>query len=312
MSETHHQVIQVLTENDQITLQVHLWPVNDANGWVHIIHGMSEHGWRYDHVAKELNNVGFNVSADDHRGHGLTGKGINSLGHVANQNGWHKMVSDQAEIVTHLQQRWPQPLTILGHSMGSFLATRVVQRYAKKFSKQLQGLVLSGSNYSPPWLFRIGSVIASFERWRQGPLGKSKLLEQLSFGRFNNNFKPVRTPKDWISSDPAVVDAYIADPLAGQGISNQFWFDFLNGLAELSEPDAMAQINNDLPIYLFAGDKDPVGKQGKGVIALQKALQRAGSKQVDCCLYPSGRHEMFNEPNKQQVISDLLVWLSKR
>jgi len=107
------------------------------------------------------------------------------------------------------------------------------------------------------------------------------------------------------------VDAYIADPLAGHGISNQFWYDFLLGLAELSEPESMSQINNNLPIYLFSGDKDPVGKQGRGVIALQKALQRAGSKQVDCCLYPNGRHEMLNELNKQQVIQDLLVWLQK-
>jgi alpha-beta hydrolase superfamily lysophospholipase len=156
------------------------------------------------------------------------------------------------------------------------------------------------------------SVIASFERWRQGPLVHSALLEQLSSGSFNNTFKPTRTAKDWISSDAAVVDAYIADPLAGHGISNQFWFDFLHGLADLSEPEAMAQIDPQLPIYLFSGEKDPVGKQGKGVIALQKALQRAGSKQVACKLYSNGRHEMINEPNKEQVIADLLAWLQKQ
>ena len=311
MPKSPHQVIQIKSSDDQITLQVHLWPVASAKGWVHIMQGMSEHGGRYDHVAQKLNDAGFNVSADDHRGHGLTGKGTDSLGHLANHNGWDKMVSDQAEIIAYLQLQWSQPLTILGHSMGSFLATSVVQRYTKRFTHQLQGLVLSGSNYSPPWLFRIAAVIASFEIWRQGPLAQSKLLHQLSFGSFNNNFKPVRTPKDWISSDPVVVDAYIADPLAGHGISNQFWFDFLNGLTQLSEPESMAQIDNELPIYLFAGDKDPVGKQGKGVIALQKALQRAGSKQVECCLYADGRHEMVNEPNKQKVISDLLVWLNK-
>ena len=311
MSNIKYQIIQLESLEDGVTLHVHLWPVKEAIGWVHIMHGMSEHGGRYDYFAKALNSAGFNVSADDHRGHGLTGKGLDTLGHLANHNGWNKLVSDQAEIITHLQQQWTQPLTILGHSMGSFLATRVAQRYTKKLANQLQGLVLSGSNYSPPWLFRIGSVIASFERWRRGRLDQSQLLDQLSFGSFNNHFKPIRTSKDWISSDPAAVDAYIADPLAGHGISNQFWCDFLNGLAELSEPDAMAQINNDLPIYLFAGDKDPVGKQGRGVIALQKALQRAGSKQVDCCLYPNGRHEMLNETNKQQVIRDLLVWLTK-
>lgn len=312
MSLSPPQVINIQSENDQTVLQVSLWPADEAKGWVHIMHGMGEHGGRYSHLAQELNDAGFNVSADDHRGHGLTGKATDSLGHPAHHNGWDKMVSDQAEIITHLQQQWRQPLFILGHSMGSFLATRVVQRYANKFSSQLQGLVLSASNYSAPWFYRIACVAASFERWRQGPLAQSRFLDQLSFGRFNNHFKPIRTSKDWISSDPKVVDAYIADPLAGHGISNQFWVDLLNGLAELSEPESMAQINNALPIYLFSGDKDPVGKQGLGVIALQKTLQRAGSKQVECCLYTNGRHEMLNELNKHQVIKDLLAWLSQR
>ncbi|MCO4838095.1 MAG: lysophospholipase [Oceanospirillaceae bacterium] len=305
------QIIKIQSEADQIALHVRLWPVEDAIGWVHIMHGMSEHGGRYEHLAKALNDAGFNVSADDHRGHGLTGQETDSLGHLAHHNGWKKMVSDQADIISHIQNKWPQPLIILGHSMGSFLATKVVQHYANKFANQLQGLVLSASNYSAPWFYRIACVAALFERWRHGTLAQSKLLHQLSFGNFNNHFKPVRTPKDWISSDPKVVDAYIADPLAGHGISNQFWVDFLDGLADLSEPESMAQIRNELPIYLFSGDQDPVGKSGRGVIALQKALRRAGSKQVQCCLYANGRHEMLNEPNKHKVISDLLVWLQQ-
>jgi alpha-beta hydrolase superfamily lysophospholipase len=311
MSQDNHQLISINADAD-LVLQVHLWPAENPTGWVHIMHGMSEHGGRYGHLALALNAAGFHVSADDHRGHGLTGQAANSLGHLANHDGWNKMAAEQIQVLSHLQQQWPQPLTILGHSMGSFLATRVVQLYARKLKPRLRGLALSGSNYSAPWLFRIASVIASFERWRQGPLAQSKLLDQLSFGSFNNAFKPIRTPKDWLSSDSTVVDAYIADPLAGHGISNQFWFDFLHGLADLSEPEDMAKIDADLPIYLFAGDQDPVGKQGKGVVALQKALQRAGSKKVDCVLYPNGRHEMINEPNKQQVIDDLLAWLGKQ
>ncbi|HCH32923.1 MAG TPA: alpha/beta hydrolase [Oceanospirillaceae bacterium] len=311
MSQDNHQLISINADAG-LVLQVHLWPAENPTGWVHIMHGMSEHGGRYGHLALALNAAGFHVSADDHRGHGLTGQAANSLGHLANHDGWNKMAAEQIQIISHLQQQWSQPLTILGHSMGSFLATRVVQLYARKLKPSLRGLALSGSNYGAPWLFRIASVIASFERWRQGPLAQSKLLDQLSFGSFNNGFKPVRTPKDWICSDPAVVDAYIADPLAGHGISNQFWFDFLHGLADLSEPEDMAKIDADLPIYLFAGDQDPVGKQGKGVVALQKALQRAGSKEVGCVLYPNGRHEMINEPNREQVIADLLAWLGQR
>jgi len=110
MLKTPPQIVQVQSEADQIALYVRLWPIEEAKGWVHIMHGMSEHGGRYDHVATELNNAGFNVSADDHRGHGLTGKETDSLGHLANHNGWEKLVSDQADIITYLQKQWPQPL----------------------------------------------------------------------------------------------------------------------------------------------------------------------------------------------------------
>ena len=65
------------------------------------------------------------------------------------------MVSDQADIITYVQKQWSQPLIILGHSMGSFLATKVVQRYANKPSNQLQCVVLSASNYNAPWFYRI-------------------------------------------------------------------------------------------------------------------------------------------------------------
>lgn len=304
--------IEVESEQDQMALKVRLWPTQEAKGWVHIMHGMSEHSGRYAEFANKLNAAGYHVSADDHRGHGLTGQSINSLGHLSDHNGFEKMVADQLDILDHLQTQWSQPLIIIGHSMGSFIATRVAQKYANKLANRLQALVLSGSNYSPPWLYRAGCAVAMFERFRYGARAKSKLLDQLSFGQFNNAFKPVRTPKDWISSDPKVVDDYIADPLAGQVVTTQFWFDFLNGLSDLSEPEAMASIKNDLPIYLFSGDKDPVGKQGRGVVALQKALQRAGSKQVDCKLYAGGRHEMMNEPNKKEVVDDLLLWLNQR
>ena len=132
----------------------------------------------------------------------------------------------------------------------------------------------------------------------------------MSFGAFNNAFKPVRTEKDWISSNPDTVDRYIADPHCGGAISTQSWYDFLRGLAELSAPAAMATISKQLPIYIFSGALDPVGGAGKGVKKLESMLNRGGVSQVSCRLYHGGHHEMLNETNKTEVYGDLLNWLN--
>ena len=183
------------------------------------------------------------------------------------------------------------------------------QRYADKLSSGLKGLVLSGSNYAPPWFCSTASQIARIERARLGGSSVSKLLETMSFGAFNNAFKPVRTEKDWISSDPETVDLYLADPHCGGAISTQSWYDFLRGLADLSAPAAMARIKSDLPIYVFSGALDPVGGAGKGVKKLEAMLKSAGVQQVSCRLYDGGHHEMLNETNKTEVYQDLLSWL---
>ena len=312
ISYTEYQLLELAAKgDDNIKLMVHVWPSVEprVKGWVHIMHGMSEHGGRYQATAKWLNSQGFHVSADDHRGHGLTGKQQGHLGHMADHNGWQKCLADQTHIMQSLAANWKQPLIVLGHSMGSFMATQWVQEQGRQLS-QLKGLILSGSNYGAPWFFRIAAGLAAIERTRLGRQGNSKLLHALSFGSFNSRIHPKRTEKDWICTQEDVVDAYIADPLAGQEISTQFWFDFLHGLADLSEPDAMLQIPNQLPVYIFAGAMDPVGKYGKGIAALEKALRLAGKQYITSHIYPQGRHEMLNEVNVEQVRADISAWLA--
>ncbi|MDB9970074.1 lysophospholipase [Porticoccaceae bacterium] len=290
----------------------HEWSVQapqQPRAWVHIIHGMAEHSARYADLATYLNQQGFHVTADDHRGHGKTAEANNNLYHFADSDGWNQMVDDQLQLIEHIGGDHTLPLIILGHSMGSFLAMHTCQRYADKLSSRLKGLVLSGSNYAPPWFCSTASQIARIERARLGGSSVSKLLETMSFGAFNNAFKPVRTEKDWISSDPETVDLYLADPHCGGAISTQSWYDFLRGLADLSAPAAMARIKSDLPIYVFSGALDPVGGAGKGVKKLEAMLKSVGVQQVSCRLYDGGHHEMLNETNKTEVYQDLLSWL---
>lgn len=293
----------------------HQWQAQNPRAWVHIMHGMAEHSARYRDLAMYLNSQGISVTADDHRGHGITGSEADSLYHLADKDGWNKLLNDQWQLINHIADSQTVPLIILGHSMGSYMALGFCQTYGNSLKEKLSipfnGLVLSGSGYTAPTLSRIARGLAFIERFRLGKNKPSPVLEYLSTGHFNRQFEPTRTPKDWISSDPAVVDTYIEDPWCGGAISTQSWFDFLGGLVDIFSSNWQQTLPKNLPIYLFSGDLDPVGNSGVAVKTLRDKLLQANIGKVDMRLYPSGRHEMLNEVNRDEVYGDLLDWLNQ-
>ena len=167
----------------------------------------------------------------------------------------------------------------------------------------------SGSNYGSPSTWRAALIIAQFERWRKGFEHSSALLEKMSFGAFNNAFKPARTESDWISRDHEVVDNYISDPHCGGPLTTQSWCDFLTGMIELTNLTALTKINSKLPTLLFSGQMDPVSKAGKGVTKLRNTLTKSGMENVTMHLYPGARHEALNEINRLDVYQDIIKWI---
>jgi alpha-beta hydrolase superfamily lysophospholipase len=84
----------------------------------------------------------------------------------------------------------------------------------------------------------------------------------------------------------------------------------LDGVAEISRPERQARIPNDLPIYVFAGARDPVGQNAKSPGELVAAYRAAGLRNVKHRFYPGGRHEMMHETNRDEVVRDLVAWLA--
>ena len=146
----------------------------------------------------------------------------------------------------------------------------------------------------------------------KGPRAHSALLDALSVGRYNGQFKPVRTSADWISRDTAVVDAYRADPLCRFLPTVGMYHDMMVGLQLLAKPANLARMDPDTPVYFFAGDRDPVGANGAGVKKVAGWFRDAGVKDLTVRLYPEGRHEMLNETNRDEVYRDVLDWLERR
>lgn len=296
-----------LTANDRSRLYVNQWlPDAPPKALIMVSHGMAEHGGRYVRLAEALCGAGYGVFALDQRGHGRTAD-EGTLGLFAELDGWNKVVGDLASLNQHIGQQLPGvPIILVGHSMGSYIA----QAYLLHHSASLHGAVLSGSNFQPVALYRAARLITRAERLRQGLRGRSALIEFLSFGSFNQAFKPNRTAFDWLSRDPDEVDRYLHDPLCGFRCTNQLWFDLLGGLQQISKASNLAQIDPGLPILVIGGECDPVS-EGKRLKSLAHALREAGCQNLQLNIYPQARHEVFNETNRDEVTADVLTWLDQ-
>jgi len=293
-----------ITTSDGRNIKVTTWTSPQAKAYLHICHGMAEHIDRYHEFAESMVSQGFNVLYHNHRGHGEG----ETLGHYADQDGWLKTIQDIKDVQLNTIKDNALPIFLFAHSMGSFIA----QGFAIRHGKELAGLILSGTNYQHPFMYHAGRMVAKVESFRIGLGAPSQTMDKLSFASFNSHFKPSRTDFDWLSRDPEQVDHYINDPLCGFACSAETWRQLLSGLIEISSNENLKKIPFDLPVYLFGGDKDPVGRMGKGIPALAKKLRQTGHDNVTSKLYKDGRHEMLNETCKTEVYQDVTDWINQQ
>jgi Lysophospholipase len=215
-----------LPASEHCRLYVHQWlPATPVKAVVLLAHGMAEHAGRYQRLGQALCMPATPCWQPDLRGHGRTAE-QGSLGLFARQHGWNAVVNDLGLLAQHIGQQFPAHRCSCSATAWAATSPRPTSVH---HSASLHGAILSGSNFQPATLYRAARLIARLEAWRQGPLGKSALIEWLSFGSFNNAFKPTRTAFDWLSRDPAEVDKYVNDPLCGFRCSNQLWLDLLTG-----------------------------------------------------------------------------------
>lgn len=292
---------------DRVPVHVWHWAPDDGpvRGVVQVAHGLAEHAGRYRWTAQRLTDAGWAVVADDHRGHGRTAATDDDLGFFAEHRGWATVLDDLHRLTARARDLHPDvPVVLFGHSMGSFLA----QQYLFTFPGDVAAVVLSASDGPIGPLGDAAAVAARVERWRLGPRGRSRLLNEQAFGAYNKAFAPNRTDFDWLSRDQDQVDAYVADPWCGFVATSQLWMDMFGGLRVIQQPHRLATVPPDLPILVYAGERDPLGG-ADGVAALVAHYTDAGLRNVSSRVYADARHEMHNEVNRDEVIDDLLAWL---
>lgn len=252
-----------------------------------LAHGMGEHGLRYARFAESLTEAGFVVYAPDHRGHGATVSRSDQLGDFG-AAGWSGLVDDLEAVVARAQADHPGlPLVLFGHSMGSM----AVQDLLTRGGVTLEAAALSGT-----------TAVDIMATATADP-------DVDVFEAMNGAFAPNRTDSDWLSRDEAEVDRYVADPLCGFTVSEASSAALAEAGGVYSQPEAIARIPKTLPLYLFAGDKDPVGGNGALVELVAQRYREAGIERVDVKLYAGARHEVLNETNRDEVTADFLAWV---
>lgn len=277
-------------------------------GKLALIHGMAEHRGRYEDFSKKLVSEGYSVYTYDQTGHGETAlENDGQLGHVPLSTGWKGLVDDANTFLeTVVSGNSKASLYVFGHSMGSFVARSLITEHRDK----VDGAILSGTSRVSKTVLRVLKPVAKLEKWIRGELSNSYLMEKLLFSSHNSEFEPADTPFDWLSRDEEAVKSYIKDELSGFSCSTAFYETFINGMAKLAGSDEPDKIRKDLPILFISGEKDPVG--GEEVLELAGEYARAGLKKVESKVYPSARHELLNEINRDEVIKDVVDWLERQ
>jgi alpha-beta hydrolase superfamily lysophospholipase len=275
---------------DGLRLATYTWDAagDRPQGIVQIAHGLGEHSGRYARVAYALNDAGYVVSGLDHRGHGSS---ITDVPGDFGAAGWDGLVSDLVAYGAALKEQYPDlPLFLIAHSMGSFAAQSALLDHSDLYD----GVVLSGTT-------AVDALAASLaEAPADGPAG----LEA-----FNAGFEH-RTGYEWLSRDEAEVDAYVADPLCGFDTPPETMGALFTHAGRISDPTALQRIRPDLPVLIVCGDADPLAGGGQLVQLVGSRYREAGLSDVDVRLHPGARHEVFNETNRDEVIAEVVDWVS--
>jgi len=269
--------------DDGLPLHLRDWACNGTpQGTVLIVHGLGEHVGRYHALAADLNQAGWHVTGYDQRGHGASGGPRGSIPRA------DSLLVDLARIIDGVREQGrPGPLALLGHSMGGLVASRFVA----------EGQAGEPAAWSRP----VDALLLSSPALQLEMSGGQKLLLALA-GKLapalavGNGLRP-----EWISRDPGVVRAYEKDPLVHDRVTPRLVRFMLDGGDAVR---AQAAHWRTPTLLLWAGADRCVAPAGSAAFAAAAPRDRVSSQS-----YPGLYHEIFNEPERDQVVARLTGWL---
>lgn len=268
-----------------------------------VIHGMAELSDRYLELASRLVEEGIGVLLFDLPGHGVSARDALKLGFFAETNGDIYVLEDIHALILRLKKVYSDlPLALLGHSMGSMLARCLMAEDRHGFVHCiLTGTMGKSASYM------LGKRLARIIAYFYGPSHRSPLLNRL----LRLNYGKLAKGNAWLTRDVTVVDRYNADPLCGFSFTASAVGDMLTWASKISEGKTLDKMSRRATYLILSGDKDPIGANGRGVTWFYKALKdRLLDAQL--VLYEDARHEVLNELNRDDVISEIIMFLGRK
>lgn len=261
-------------------LHLQKWlPDEQPKAIILLVHGYAEHAGRYHYFAGHCVAKGYAVFAIDHWGHGQSD---GTPGYVPDFSVFHDGVD---QLLTCAKEDFPDlPVMLVGHSMGGLIsATYLLANQSKFLACVLSGPAIKAAEEPSAFLKAVSGFLSRF-------FPKAGVLELDPNG---------------ISRDPQVVADYLADPLVYNGkMGARLAAEMLNNMTDIQQNAGKIS----LPILLLHGEKDSLA-DAEGSKFLDTHI---GSADKTLIIYPELFHEIFNEPEKDAVLTDMTDWLDRQ
>ena len=285
-------------------------PEGEPIGYFQVVHGMTEHVGRYDRIMSDLAEEGYVCFGYDHLGHGKTAKDKSELGYIAKRDGWDLLCRDVKQfsdaVFAEFEEKYGKkmPYFLMGHSMGSFVVRLAAEKYAKP-----DKLIVMGTGGSNP-AAGAGLALISLIKLFKGDKHISPLIYKLAFGGYNTRFKndADASSKSWLTTNQEIRNRYLEDDYCTFKFTVSAMGDLMRLLKNANRGAWFKNLRKDMPVLLVAGENDPVGNYGKGVLEVERRLKKLGAD-VRCILYSGARHEILNDFTYEDVKRDILNFI---
>lgn len=282
-------------------------PEGEIKGLVQIAHGMCEYKERYLPFMERLAQEGYACLIGDHRGHGDSVKSKKDWGWMG-KGGADALVEDMHQLTGEFRRRFDEnlPLYLFGHSMGSL----AVRAYARRWDKELKGLIVCGCPGENP-AAGAGLFLIKVLKLFKGDRGYSKLMYNMTTGAFAKAFPGETSPACWLNTDKEQVALYENSEKCGFAFTLNGYQGLLTLMQQAYAKEGWAMGNPDMPVLFISGGDDPCMVSKEKLEGAVQRMKDVGYRDVSLKIYPGLRHEILLEKEREKVYQDVLDFLHK-